>query len=92
GDRVKALFKAPFNGRMLVTVEGGEVLSHHWLEVKKRTATMDIELDEKHLPNAYITATLFKPHTMATDLPLTAAHGLANIQVKDESKRLPVSI
>jgi uncharacterized protein YfaS (alpha-2-macroglobulin family) len=92
GDKAKALFKTPFDGRMLVTLESAEVLSHQWVEVKNRTASMDLVLGDIHLPNAYITATLFKPHTTGGALPLTAAHGLANITVSDDGKRLPVSI
>jgi alpha-2-macroglobulin len=92
GDKVKALFKAPFDGRMLVTMESAEVLSHQWVDVKNRTASVDFALTDMHIPNAYITATLFKPHTTGSALPLTAAHGIANLDVKDDSKRLAVSI
>ncbi len=92
GDKVKALFKAPFDGKMLVTLENGEVLSHQWVQVKNRTASIDLSLNDKHLPNAYITATLFKAHTVGSALPLTAAHGLVNVDVKDDSKRMAVTI
>ncbi len=91
GEKVKVLFKAPFDGRLLVTLETNEVLTHQFVEVKNRTATASFDLNETHLPNAYITATLFKAHTMS-DLPLTAAHGFANVSVTDASKRLEVSI
>lgn len=92
GDIMKALFRAPFDGKMLVTMESAEVLSHQWVEVKNRTASVDFSLGDIHLPNAYVTATLFKPHTTGTTLPLTAAHGVANVLVKDDGKRLPVSV
>ncbi len=92
GDKVKALFKAPFDGKMLVTMESEEVLEHHWVEVKNRTASIDFAMGDAQLPNTYITATLFKPHTTGTALPLTAAHGLVNVHVKDEGKRMSVEI
>jgi alpha-2-macroglobulin len=92
GDKAKVLFKAPFDGKMLVTLESAEVLSHQWVEVKNRTASIEIALNDMHLPNAYITATLFKPHSTSSTLPLTAAHGLANLIVGDDGKRLPVAI
>jgi uncharacterized protein YfaS (alpha-2-macroglobulin family) len=91
GDRVKALFKAPFNGRMLVTVETDKVLSHQYVDVVNKTATIDVLLADEHFPNAYITATLFKPHAEST-MPLTVANGFKNINVKDETKRIAVSI
>ena len=91
GDKVKALFKAPFNGRMLVTVETDKVLSYQYVDVVNRAASIDLTLDENHLPNAYITATVFKPHDVS-ELPLTVAHGFKNINVEDNAKRLPVTI
>ncbi|RYY10372.1 MAG: hypothetical protein EOO04_36980, partial [Chitinophagaceae bacterium] len=33
GETVKALFKAPFNGKMLVTLETDQVLSYQYIEV-----------------------------------------------------------
>lgn len=92
GDHVKALFKAPFDGKMLVTLENSGVLSHQWVEVKNRAASADFVMGNEHLPNVYITATLFKPHTVGNNLPLTAAHGIAVVGVKDDGKRLAVSI
>ncbi|TAD92479.1 MAG: alpha-2-macroglobulin family protein [Bacteroidetes bacterium] len=91
GDNVKALFKAPFNGRMLVTVETDKVLSYQYVDVVNRAASIDLKLDESHLPNAYITATVFKPHEVS-DVPLTVAHGYKNINVEDKDKQLAVSI
>lgn len=92
GDKAKLLFKAPFDGKMLVTLESHEVLHQELVEVKNRTASLEIALTEAHLPNVYVTATLFKPHRSGSNLPLTAAHGLANLTVSDNSKRLEVKV
>lgn len=91
GETVKALFKTPFNGRMLVTVETDKVVSYQYVDVNNRNASLNLKIDDQYLPNAYISATLFKPHTV-TDMPLTVAHGYANIKVEDKSKRMTVSI
>ncbi len=91
GDNVKLLFKAPFDGKMLVTLEAAEVLTYQWVELKNRSASIDLPLGETHVPNAYVTATLFKPHS-TSQIPLTAAHGFTNLTVKDETKRIGVSI
>lgn len=91
GDRAKLLFKTPFDGRLLLTVENNEVLSYQWVEVVNRTASADVQLGDAHLPNVYVTATLFKPHT-TTAIPLTAAHGFASLSVADDSRRIPVAI
>ncbi|HET7896304.1 MAG TPA: alpha-2-macroglobulin family protein, partial [Flavisolibacter sp.] len=91
GETAKLLFKAPFNGKLLVTVEREGVLSHQYLTVEKRTATMDLKLSSEHVPNVYVTATLFKPHQVS-DMPLTVAHGFQNISVEEKDRRIPVQI
>lgn len=91
GENVKLLFKTPFSGRMLVTVENDKVVSHQYIDVEKRSATLDLKLTADHLPNAYITATLIKPHE-TSDIPLTVAHGFQNIKVEEKSRKIPVEI
>ncbi|HEX6180283.1 MAG TPA: alpha-2-macroglobulin family protein, partial [Chitinophagaceae bacterium] len=91
GENVKLLFKTPFAGKMLVTVENDKVISHQYIDVEKRSATMDIKVSSEHLPNVYITATLIKPHE-TSDIPLTVAHGFQSIKVEEKSRKLPVEI
>ncbi len=91
GEEVKLLFKTPFSGRLLITMEQDKVLSYQYLNVEKRSATLTLPLSEAHLPNVYITATLIKPHT-ESDLPLTVAHGFRGITVSDKRRSLPVEI
>ncbi len=91
GDMVKALFNAPFNGKLLVTLETDRVLSYHYLDVVNRTASMELPLSGLHVPNVYITATLIKPHDIS-DIPLTVAHGFRNIKVEEKSRRIPLEI
>ena len=78
GESVRALFKAPFDGRMLVTLETNKLISYQWVDVEKRTASLELKVTGEAVPNAYITATLIKPHGMS-DIPLTVAHGFEKI-------------
>lgn len=91
GESVKALFKTPFSGRMLVTIETDHVLSYQYVDVSNRTASVDLKLSGDHVPNAYITATLIKGHEVS-DIPLTVAHGFQNITVEEKSRKIPVEI
>ncbi len=92
GESVVALFKTPFSGRMLVTLETDHVLSYQYVEVdSKRSASLDLKLDGNHVPNVYITATLIKPHEVS-DIPLTVAHGFQNVTVEEKSRKIPVQI
>ncbi|MGZ8540821.1 MAG: alpha-2-macroglobulin family protein, partial [Chitinophagaceae bacterium] len=91
GENVKALFKTPFNGKMLVTMETDHVVSYQYVDVNNRNASLDLKLSGDHLPNVFITATLIKPHEVS-DIPLTVAHGFQNVTVEERSRRIPVEI
>lgn len=91
GETVKALFKTPFNGRMLVTFETDHVIKHEYIEVKDRTASLDIKVNKDYLPGFYISATLIKPHELS-DIPLTVAHGYKGVKVDDPDRKINVQI
>ena len=91
GESAKVLFKAPFNGRMLVTLENDKMVSYQYVNVDKRNASIDLKLSADHLPNVYVTATLIKPHDVS-EIPLTVALGFQNIKVEEKSRKMDVSI
>jgi alpha-2-macroglobulin len=91
GERVKALFKTPFSGRMLVTMETDKVISYQYVNVDRRTASLDLPLSADDVPNVYITATLVKPHELS-DIPLTVAHGFQSVKVEEKERRIPVDV
>jgi uncharacterized protein YfaS (alpha-2-macroglobulin family) len=91
GETVKALFKTPFSGRLLVTTETDHVLSYQYVNVANRTAKVELKMSGDDVPNSYITATLIKPHDVS-DIPLTVAHGFMNIKVEEKSRNIPVEI
>ncbi|MCB0539419.1 MAG: alpha-2-macroglobulin family protein, partial [Bacteroidetes bacterium] len=68
GDKAKILFNTPFQGKMLVTVEGKDVLDYYYVNTDKRSASLTIDITEEFLPNVYISATLIKPH-QTTEFP-----------------------
>ena len=91
GETAKVLFKTPFSGKMLVTMETDKVVSYQYVNVDGRQASVDLKLTTDHLPNVYITATLIKPHDVS-DIPLTVAHGYKNIMVEEKSRKMDVKI
>ncbi|HSB92886.1 MAG TPA: MG2 domain-containing protein [Flavitalea sp.] len=91
GDKARLLFKTPFNGQLLVTTEQDEIKSYHYLEVRNRSASMELTLNEEHLPNVYVTATLIKPHQLS-EIPLTVAHGYKSIAVRKTDRKIPVEV
>jgi alpha-2-macroglobulin len=91
GDVAKVLFKTPFNGKMLVTVEQDKVITYQYVNAEKRSASVDLKISPEHLPNIFVTATLFKPHGLS-EMPLTVAHGFQNLRVEDARRTNKVEI
>ena len=91
GEQAKILFKTPFNGRLLVTIEQDRVLSYRYVDVSNRSASIDLSLNQEHLPNIFVTATLIKPHGVS-EMPLTVAHGFQNIRVEEKRRKNNVEI
>ncbi|MBS1610454.1 MAG: alpha-2-macroglobulin family protein, partial [Bacteroidetes bacterium] len=91
GESARALFKTPFSGKMLVTLETDHLISYQYVNVDKRTAEVTLSLTGDHVPNFYITATLVKPHEVS-DIPLTVAHGYQSVKVEEKSRKIAVDI
>lgn len=91
GDKAKVLFKTPFAGKLLVTVERNKILEHRYIDTDNKSAEFSFNIGSEHLPNVFITATLIRPLDNS-DLPLTVAHGFASAKVEYEDTQLPVEI
>ncbi len=91
GDKAKLLFKAPFDGQLLVTVEQDNVLTYKFLSLSNKSASMELTVTNDHLPNIYIDATAFRK-SGDMSIPLTVAHGVVSLKVDDASAKLHVAI
>ena len=91
GESANVLFKTPFNGKMLVTLENDKVLEYQYVNVENRAASVTFKLNSEDLPNTYITATLIKPHE-ESDMPLTVAHGFKSISIEEKARNMDVEI
>jgi uncharacterized protein YfaS (alpha-2-macroglobulin family) len=91
GEKAKLLFKAPFDGQLLVAIEQDNVLSYKFLKLENKSASMDLAITGDHLPNIYIDATAFRK-SADMSIPLTVAHGIVSLKVDDASAKLSVAI
>ncbi|NOQ26628.1 MAG: alpha-2-macroglobulin family protein [Bacteroidales bacterium] len=91
GEKANVILKAPFSGKMLITVETNKVLKHFYVNTDKRAASFELDISEEHIPNVYISATLFRPHEKS-DMPLTVAHGFAPVMVENTDNKIPITI
>lgn len=91
GDKAKLLFKAPFDGQLLVAIEQDNVLTYKFLDLVNKAASMELVITKDHLPNIYIDATAFRK-SVDMSIPLTVAHGIVSLKVDDATAKLNVSI
>ena len=91
GDKANVLLKAPFAGKILVTLETDKVIEHFYIETDKRAASFQLNIKPEYLPNVFISATLFRAHEVS-DIPLTVANGYACIKVDDPANKMQIAI
>lgn len=91
GEDIDLLFTTPFEGRMLVTIERNNVLEYRFLQTENKVASLHLKASDAYLPNVYVAATLFRPMT-GDAMPLTVAHGYANVSIEDHNNKLPVQV
>ena len=91
GDKAKVLFKTPFAGKLIVTIERNHVLENFVIETDKKSAELSFKIGKEHLPNVYVSATLIRPMD-GSNMPLTVAHGYAPVMVEDLDNSLPIEI
>jgi len=87
GDKAKLLFKAPFDGKMIVAVEQNNVLEYKYLTLENKSASYELDITREQLPNIYIHATGFRK-VLEGSVPLTVAHGIISLKVDEPSFRL----
>lgn len=92
GERAKVLFTCPFSGKLLVTLERGNVYEYQYLDVTERSAELELSLNNDYMPNVYVTATLFKKHSKDDTAPFLVGHGFASMKVVKNNNKLPVTI
>ena len=92
GDKAKILFTSPFSGKLLVTLERGSVYSYQYIDVTSKSAELEVSLNDEHMPNVYVTATLFRKHSKDETAPFLVGHGFASMKVLKNRNKLPVSI
>ncbi|MBI3235821.1 MAG: alpha-2-macroglobulin family protein, partial [Bacteroidetes bacterium] len=91
GEDAKLLFKTPFSGKMLVTVEREKITEYHYITTDKKSASLTIKMKDEYCPNVYISAVLFHASDDGT-MPLTVAHGYQSVKVDRPNLKLPLQI
>lgn len=89
GETMNLLFTTPFEGRMLVSIERDKLIEYHYVNTRDKSAALKVKAGGDHLPNVYVSATLFRPMD-GSEMPLTVAHGYLPVTVQQKKDHLPV--
>lgn len=92
GETAKLLFKTPFSGKMLVTVERDRVMEHQVVDVTNNSAEISLPINGDHLPNVFVSATVFKGHSGESATPFLVGHGYQPLLVEEASNKIDVTI
>lgn len=92
GETAKVIIKAPFEGRLLLTVERNNILFSKSVMVEGNTSEFSIPVKAEYLPNVYITATLIRSQNSAEKHAPLRAYGTVPLYVNKQSHRLTLGI
>jgi alpha-2-macroglobulin len=92
GEKATVLFKCPFSGKLLLTLERNGVYEYKYIDVKNNSAQTTFDITNDYMPNIFISATLFKEHGGKSEAPFLVGHGFASLKVEKKANKLPVNI
>ncbi|QJT08127.1 alpha-2-macroglobulin family protein [Oceanidesulfovibrio marinus] len=92
GDTASVQVRAPFSGKLLVTVEGRRVYHVASYPMDSNTAQVSFPIKEEYGPNVYVTAVLVRPAEATAPGKAGRAFGSAPIFVNREVNNAPVAI
>jgi len=92
GDTAMLQIRAPFAGKLLLTIEREQVLDYLTLTIDSNTATIPIAVKPEFFPNVYLTATLIKPAKAIETHTPARAFGMLPLVMDLTAKSVPIVI
>ncbi|WP_300160333.1 alpha-2-macroglobulin [Solidesulfovibrio sp.] len=92
GETARFQVRAPFAGKLLVTVEGSGVHDVQIVNLAGNTGEIVVPVRPEYMPGVYVTATLVKKAGDVTPESPSRAFGAAPMAVDKASGRLPLSV
>ena len=92
GERAKLLVKAPFEGKLLLTIEKDKVLDFKIYDLDSNSAEISLAVKKEYGPNVFVSATLIKSTTSLERFSPARAFGMARLSVDNSSTKLALTI
>ena len=92
GQMAKVQIRAPFGGKLLLTIEKDRVLDFITYDMTENTAEINLKIKEEYYPNAYITATVLKKAGEVDKVSPARAFGAAPLMLIKGRRGLTIDI
>ncbi len=92
GEKASVQIRAPFGGKLLLTVERDKVLEFMTVDMENNTADIELEVKKDYFPNVYITGTLIKSADKIEQTLPARAFGMAPLVLSNEKKNIAIEI
>jgi hypothetical protein len=94
GDVAEILVPSPYSGtvRALVTVERGHIIEAQVHEFESNTEVVRIPIEERHVPNVFVSVLIVQGSAQAPDVLATFKMGQVMLPVSTERKQLNIEL
>lgn len=92
GEIAKLQVKAPFSGKLLLTIEREKILSYRAVNLKGNTASLHIPVKSSYKPNIYLSGTLIRSTESLEEHMPARAFGVVPLKLDAESNRFSVEL
>ena len=92
GDNAVLQIKAPFGGKLLLTVEKEKVLDFIVYDMAENSASITLPVKRDYFPNAYITATVIKKAGDVDPTTPARAFGIASLMISKAEQNIGLTI
>ena len=92
GDKIKVGFVSPYNGKLLLAVEGDELYYYKWYDVKRGEQSFSIKIKkDMYYPTLYISALVIKKSDERDPFP-SRAFGIAPVSVIPDRNQFEIKV
>lgn len=92
GETAKLQIKAPFPGKLLLTIEREKILSYRTVNLKGNTASLNIPVRYGYKPNIYLSGTLIRPTDSLKEHGTARAFGAVPLKIDARQNQLSIDL
>ena len=92
GDVAKAQIRAPFAGKLILTVEREEIYNYRVVMMKENTAEIEVPVVDQYAPNVYISASLIRSTKSLERHAPARAFGVVPLNIDSDKNRLAIKL